>query len=197
MMQNLPAPFDLLPSSAIRNIELEQGEILFRQGDLTTGMFLLASGGVELRRVTEAGERLSIHHFSRGDTFAEASLFAERYHCEAVATASGQIVRFDKTALLDAFEQNPAFAFAIASRFAHQVQTYRRRLEILAIRGAERRVLNAVQEGLLETDIKSFAATIGLTHEATYRALAALVRQGRLVKPGRGSYRLPGNWGAA
>jgi DNA-binding IclR family transcriptional regulator len=37
------------------------------------------------------------------------------------------------------------------------------------------------------------AAQIGLTHEAVYRALSSLVRAGRLVKTGRGSYRLEGS----
>ena len=79
----------------------------------------------------------------------------------------------------------------MASRFAHQVQTYRRRLEILAIRSAEQRVLEAVWDGMMKNDITSFAATIGLTREATYRALAALARSGRLRKTARGTYCLP------
>lgn len=187
----LPPPLDLLPAEALRTIDLAKDESLFRQGDITKGMFLLRNGRIELRRLTEAGERISIHHVRAGETFAEASLFAERFHCDAVAMAPSRVIRFDRKALLDLFERDSSFALAMAARFAHQVQASRRRFEILAIRRAEERVLDAIRGGLLDSDIKSLAATIGLTHEATYRALAALVRRGRLVKFGRGSYRLP------
>ena len=190
-MQDLPKPFDQLPETALRFVDAQQNELLFRQGDRTKGMYLLDSGAVELRRVTEAGDRLPIHQARSGETFAEASLFMERYHCDAVVIAPSRIVRFDKRMLLHAFERDPAFALEMASRFAHQVQAYRRRLEILAIRGAEQRVLNAVRDGMLKADISSFAAAIGLTREATYRALAALAGKGRLVKRGRGQYILP------
>ena len=36
-----------------------------------------------------------------------------------------------------------------------------------------------------------FARAVGLTHEATYRALAELVNEYRLEKDARGKYRLP------
>ena len=41
---------------------------------------------------------------------------------------------------------------------------------------------------MLGKEIKQFAAEIGLTHEATYRALAKLVKDGRIEKAGRGQY---------
>ena len=44
--------------------------------------------------------------------------------------------------------------------------------------------------GLHVGQVIDFAATISLTHEATYRALRKLVKQGRVEKPQRGIYRL-------
>jgi predicted transcriptional regulator len=58
----------------------------------------------------------------------------------------------------------------------------------LAVRSATERVWLAMVEGLLQSTIKQFAASIGLTHEATYRALAELVENGRIQKQGRGRY---------
>ncbi len=85
-------------------------------------------------------------------------------------------------------ENNPGFAVALAQQFAGQVQTYRRRIEILAISSAENRVLTALSDGWLTGKVVDFAAEIGLTHEATFRALSNLVRDGRVVKTGRGRY---------
>jgi DNA-binding IclR family transcriptional regulator len=70
------------------------------------------------------------------------------------------------------------------------VQGYRRQLEILAIRGAQDRVLAALANFGQQGSVMSFAATIGLTHESTYRALSVLVKRGLVRRIGRGRYQL-------
>ena len=46
--------------------------------------------------------------------------------------------------------------------------------------------------GLLDGHVVDFAALLHLSHEATYRALRALVEAGRVTNPSRGVYVLPG-----
>ncbi len=184
----LPSPFHLVPSTAQRNCRLEAGEVAFRQDDKTRGLFYVLVGKIELRRFTEAGQSVIIHRAKGGETFAEASLFSENYHCDAIATTKCHLIELDRAMIMQMFYSDPDFALAIAKRFAGQNQNYRRKLEILAIKSAEKRVLAAIVEGLLNENIKDFAAEIGLTHEAVYRGLARLVVKGLLVKTGRGRY---------
>lgn len=68
------------------------------------------------------------------------------------------------------------------------MQIYRRRIELLAIRSAEDRVLTALTDRPVNGSIISFASEIGLTHEATYIALAILAHKGKVRKIGRGKY---------
>lgn len=75
-------------------------------------------------------------------------------------------------------------------RLASQVQDYRRRIETLAIKAAEDRVLAALAELGQNVGVTDFAARIGLSHEATYRALSALVRRGMAERVARGRYRI-------
>ncbi len=96
----------------------------------------------------------------------------------------------DKARILQTMQQNALFALALSARFAGQIQACRRRLELLAIRSADKRDYAGMAEGLLTGSVKSLAAEIGLTHEATYRALAKLTARGALVKTGRGTYQL-------
>ena len=98
------------------------------------------------------------------------------------------MTEFERSYLLDQFQLNPQFAIILAQRFAQQIQTSRRLREILAIRSATQRTLAAIHEGMLNSNLKLFAAEIGLTHEALYRALKALVKQGELNKVARGEY---------
>jgi hypothetical protein len=62
--------------------------------------------------------------------------------------------------------------------------------EILAIRSAKDRVYAGVVAGLLVGTVIDFAATVSLTHEATYRALRELVAEGKVLNPQRGIYQL-------
>ncbi len=186
----LPEPLDSLPPTARRAFDMPAGKVLFRRDDRARGMFFLVSGQIDLERVTDNGDPVVIHRARPGETFAEASLFSAVYHCDAVARARSHIVELRRGAVLRQFDQDGDFAAALAGRFAAQVQTVRRRLELLTIRSAEERVLAAVSDGLLDASIKRFAAEIGLTHEATYRALARLVARGKLRKSGRGRYSL-------
>jgi len=187
----LPSPFDLLPSSATSSRTVKKGAALFHRNDPATAMYHVRTGQVHLLRQTSQGDEVVIHRVDNDESFAEAALFSPVYHCDAVAAADTELVRIDKASILVRMKQDPDFALAISARFAGQIQNYRRRLEILAIRNARSRVFAAVADGMFSGEVKAGAAQIGLTHEAVYRALSSLVRAGRLIKTGRGRYLLP------
>lgn len=184
----LPSPFDRLEETKLPVQDLQSGDRLFAQMDPTVGMFYLSEGLIELQRHTEAGDKITIHQARTGETFAEASLFSDQYHCDAIARATSKVLILEKRAVLKIFDCDGAFASALAARFAQQVQSYRRRIELLAIRSARERTYTAIADGMLRTNALDLAAQIGLTHETTYRALSQLVKDGRLTKIGRGKY---------
>ena len=187
----LPAPYDALPPAPRRSRILLAGETLFRQGDPALGAWFLHAGELVLERLEPSGRRLALHRARAGDVVAEASLFAERYHCDAVARGVAEVTLLARDALLARFADDPVFARALAESFAREVRRLRRRVELLAIPAAETRVLEAARDGLLAgADVRGFAESIALTPEATSRALAALVRRGLLVRESRGRYAL-------
>lgn len=186
----LPQPFNLLPRQALSIRKLDRAAVIVRRDDPADAMFFMKAGRVVLLRYTEQGDEIVIHRAQAGETFCEAALFSPRYHCDVIAAEPVELTVISKSAVLDKMRKDPDFALAISARFAGQIQEYRRRNEITAIRNANDRVFAAVADGLLSADIKSLAAQIGLSHEATYRALAALTREGRLIKTGRGAYAL-------
>jgi CRP-like cAMP-binding protein len=186
----LPKPFDLLPPSAVTPVHLFTGENAFRQGDTSRGPYLLVAGSVAMVRHSEAGQRIVLYQAAASDTLAEASLFSDNYHCDCVASQESELIRFDKAAILSRIARDAGFASALMQRLASQVQDYRRRIEILAIKTAEDRVLAALAEFGQKGSVMEFAARIGLSHEATYRALSSLVRRGVAERVARGRYRV-------
>ncbi|MGB3243071.1 MAG: Crp/Fnr family transcriptional regulator [Sulfitobacter sp.] len=185
---NFPAPFTALPDSARSLRTVDNGMVLFRQGDPTQGIFAVVTGAIHLVRHTRNGHRAIMHRAGSGALFAEASLFSDHYHCEAVASERSVVARLDKSAIFSLMKTDPEFALLLAQRFAQDVQTYRRRLEVLSINGAEDRVFAALLSFGQTGTVITLAAMIGLSHEATYRALSSLVRQDRIMKVRRGRY---------
>ena len=183
-------PFSNLPATAIRLISTSVGDVLFRQGEPTTGLYRVQGGCVTLRRTSQAGDALTLHRAAAGDFIAEASIFSDQYHCDAICTVGGAVQHISKAETLEQFSKHPDFALTFTALLARQVQSYRFLLEITAIKSAEQRVLAAVSAGYLDCPVTEFATRIHLTHEACYRALRTLCNQGHLTQIGRGQYQL-------
>ncbi|MHA3980964.1 Crp/Fnr family transcriptional regulator [Halovulum sp. GXIMD14794] len=169
---------------------LRDGEALFRQGDAVKGPGQVISGGVALIRHTAAGTSVPLHRAGPGGTFAEASLFSETYHCDCVATEDTDLVLFDGSALRKRLASDRRTSLLLMRMLSAEVQRARRQIEIRTIRPAEERVFSAIADGWHTSSVVALAEDIGLTHEATYRALRRLVTDGRLWQTGRGRYEL-------
>lgn len=179
------------PDSALSKKRfLREGDALFRQGDAVKGPGQVISGGVNLIRHTEAGVSVVLHRAGPGRSFAEASLFSDRYHCDCIATEDTEAVLFDGAALRRLLVHDPSNAMKFTRMLSAEVQRARRQIEIRAIRPAEERVFAAVADGWHVSSVVALAEDIGLTHEATYRALRRLVTKRRLRQTGRGRYEL-------
>ncbi len=185
---SLPTPLDLLSDDDQRVLHLGAGTRVFSQGDVTRGMFYLCEGRVNLVRHTEDGYEILIHRAIAGTTFAEASLFSDKYHCDASVVMDSVLIECSRLSLLALYEKQSGFALAMSERFSHQVQHARRLIEILSIRSAQERVYRAVVEGLLVGNVNALADEIGLSPETVYRSLASLVKSGRIDKTGYGRY---------
>lgn len=164
---------------------------LFRQGDPTFGFFRLVSGRMRLVRVTPAGAQVPMHTVRPGELFAEASIFSARYHCDAIATRVSEVLVYPKAELTRRLKEEPHDLWTFAAELAHRVQDLRTALEMRQIRSAPERVLQSLRlrcgpsgAWKMEGTLKQFAEEIGLTHEAFYRALARLERDGRIARGG-------------
>jgi CRP-like cAMP-binding protein len=168
--------------------ELDAGETLFRQGDRALAIFEIERGRLRLIRNTVASHPVVLHTARPGELFAEAALFASAYHCDAVAAAASRVRVYPKRDLLAAFRRDPALSERFMAVLARQIHTLRARLEERNIRSARERVLHhlalaAGPDGRtmpLEGTLMDLAAEIGLTHEALYRTLAELEKEGAI-----------------
>ena len=182
--------------AAIRAVAFERklkaGEALFRLGDKAAGFYEIVSGRVRRVRVDRVGRETVLHVAGPAETLAEASLFSGQYHCDAVANTDATVRVYPKRQVVSVFEKDPKALKTFTAMLAHQVMSLRTRLQQRNIRSARERVrqflaLNIGPDGRtveLHGTLKDLAAEIGLTHEALYRALAALERAGEVKRAG-------------
>jgi CRP/FNR family transcriptional regulator, dissimilatory nitrate respiration regulator len=187
-----PLPVSLDAASVPRT--LASGEYLFQQGDPASAIYKIESGRLRLIRRTLDDHLVVLHTARAGELFAEASLFSEVYHCDAVAAVPSRIRVYPKAALIAAFRTEPALSEAFMARLARQVQDLRARMELRNIRSARERVLQYLRlhtgaDGrtiAIEGQFQDIAAEVGLTREAFYRTLAGLEAKGVLARAGAG-----------
>jgi CRP-like cAMP-binding protein len=130
----------LLPDAVSMVRRLATGEVLFKQGDRASAIYKVESGRLRLIRRTVDDHLVVLHTARSGEFFAEASLFAEIYHCDAIAAAASDVRVYTKATLLAALRTEPALSEAFMARLAHQVQELRARMELRNIRSARERV---------------------------------------------------------
>ena len=183
-----PLPASLEAESVVR--VLGSGDLLFRQGDPAAAIYKVESGRLRLIRRTVDDHLVILHTARRGEFFAEASLFAEAYHCDAVAAAPSSVRVYPTQIVIEAMRMDPALAAAFMARLARQLQELRARMELRNIRSARDRVLQYLRlragthgrSIAIEGPLQDIAAEIGMTREALYRTLAALETEGHLTR---------------
>ncbi len=171
---------------------LARNEVLFRQGDKVTAIYFVEAGRLRLERRTFDGRLLVLGTTPAGEFFVEAALFADIFHCDAVATEPSQVRVYPKAAVLNALRTDPANAMSFLALMAHRVIELRQRIEVMKVRSAKERVmlyldLNAGSGGRtvnLRGPLQDVAGELGLTREALYRTFASLERAGAIERTG-------------
>jgi CRP/FNR family transcriptional regulator, dissimilatory nitrate respiration regulator len=181
-----------LDQQALEQRSLARNEVLFRQGDKVSAIYFVETGRLRLERRTFDGRLLVLGITPAGEFFVEAALFANTYHCDAVATEPSQVCVYPKEVVLNALRTDSTSAMSFLAFMAHQVMEVRQRLELMKVRSAKERVLlyldlHAGRGGRtvnLRGPLQDIAGELGLTREALYRTLASLERAGAIKRTG-------------
>jgi len=178
----------LLPASlnaACVTARHDKGARLFATGDKPVHMFFIASGEVLLERVGAQGSVVVLQRTRHG-FIGEASLQADRYHCDSRVILPSAVTRVPVAQIRAALAQDPAFASRWIAMLNREVRRLRLQCERLSLNKVQDRLLH-----LLETEgqngryamgggLKSLAADLGVTHEALYRCVADAEKKGLL-----------------
>lgn len=167
-----------------------RGKLLFAQDTPASRFYVILVGWVKLYRSAADGGESVVHVFTRGDSFAEAAIFAGGQYPVSAATASGaRLLSIPASPFLEVLEQEPAVArnmLAAMSRHLRQLVT---RLEQVQSQSAAARLagflLTLIDEDdrqeaevRLPIDKALLAARLGMQPETLSRALGRMREAG-------------------
>mgnify|MGYP006282937143 FL=1 len=180
---------NLLPKELLNQcgaLHFEKGEHLFRLGAIPEFMFFIVSGEAILSRIGSHGEPTVLQRCKNG-FLSEASLLTDVYHCDAIATHTGQAITIPIKSLRLALTDS-TFSLKWVRLLSKEIMRLRTQSERLGLKDIRSKLIHLIEtEGVqgtltLQSDLKSLSAEIGVTHEALYRAISAMEKEGVLRK---------------
>jgi CRP-like cAMP-binding protein len=176
-----------LPNSLLqqrKSITLKAKRLLFSQGETPEYLYFLESGEIQLNRSAEQGTSCILQRIQRG-FFAEASLFAAHYHCDAYSNQDCRLSAFPISYFRQQLGQDGFYEVWI-QMLSKEIKRLRNQSERLSLNSAADKILHYIategeKEGLrLQGTKKEWANELGLSHETLYRTLKSLEQQGRI-----------------
>jgi CRP-like cAMP-binding protein len=175
-------------SLAAKRASFAADHAVFLRGRPVTHLYCVETGRVALTRTLADGGTISVASAGPRQSFAEAALYSDVYHCDAVCIRDSTIIAFSAAAVRDLLTSDARAASRYNQYLAGQVRELRARLEILRIKTAADRLMawlraNASGAPLavaIDQSWAAIAAEIGLTPEAVYRARARLRKERRI-----------------
>lgn len=156
--------------------KLAAGTFLFHQGDKVEQVVYVLAGEVRLLRHQADGSQLILQRAKANTLLAEASLYSPFYHCAALASVETQIYVVPRDVIHQYLQNDNAFAQALLSYLAREVQQARFRSELLSFKTVAARLdawLNWHDMALPpKGEWKILAEQLAVSPEALYRELA-------------------------
>ncbi|WP_105436647.1 Crp/Fnr family transcriptional regulator [Neorhizobium sp. T25_13] len=163
----------LAKSSAHKQVP-KDGHV-FHRGDVVQLLFVILEGSINLVRFQDDGNVAVLQRANAGSILAEASVFADQHHCDAVALTPAKVAGVPVSSIRNLIENDPNFARAWIIHLSSELQNSRKRSEITALKTVTARLSAWTAWNDREPskgDWKNVAAEIGVSAEALYRELA-------------------------
>lgn len=181
-------------------ITLKKGEILFRQGDIPTGFYLVVDGQIKLAFAATRGAEKVISLRGARESFGEAVMFAEKpYPVYAQALADTRLLRIRREPLFELLARDPGVARRMLAGLSMRLHALVLDVEAYSLRSSAERLIGFllqsvgtgedVGEGRAEIDLPAskliIASRLNVTPETLSRVQHDLIEAGLISVQGR------------
>ena len=106
-------------SNSCTVLEINEGDVLFHQGERADKFYLLRNGQVSVQVPALVGPTLEIQALSKDEILGWSWLIPPyRWHFQARAMEDSDLLEFDGNAILVHCEEDPKFGYELLKRFA-------------------------------------------------------------------------------
>ena len=120
-----------------------RGEIMFRQGDPSEGVYLIKEGSFKLVRVTEDGKEVILQIVGKGEVLGEAALFRDGFNpATAVALEDSRVCSVTRRSFEEIVRQSPDMAMQIIVSLGSRLYDTWQQVTELNAGNTRERVLN-------------------------------------------------------
>lgn len=163
----------------------DDGEVIFRQGDLVSAMVLILRGYVKLMRIAPSGDETMIAIRGDGETVADPmSVANETHRVSAEAVGPTAILKLPAQRFARLLKESPALCAAVRQDAKDKIALLIAEIESLKAQNADQRlarfILSLCPPGeeqcrfRLPYDKRLIAAQLGIKQETLSRAFAKL-----------------------
>ena len=177
-----------------------RGELLFSDGDVGEGFYVVVSGRVKLYKLGPDGREQILHFVSNGDPFGEVTLFAGvSYPAFARACTDLNVLFFRRDDFKSLVHKNPELSLNMIAIMSHHLRRFASLVEELSLKDVPARVarylLNLAAKGgrevgngievELDSSKTELAQKLGTISETISRTLGKMKSTGVIDTNGR------------
>lgn len=205
---------DALPESELRELAThvhrshhETGDLIFRKGDVGSGMMVVVSGRVKISSVGSSGNEVILNVIEPGQVFGEMTLVdGEPRSADAVAAKPSELLTVLRRDFLPVLSRHPEAALEMMQVLSRRLRNTTQFVEAAVFLDVPARLLNRVRflaerYGQQDPDTgairieheftqQDLADSVGVTRVSVNRQLGAWEDQG-LIRKGRGWIEIP------
>jgi CRP-like cAMP-binding protein len=178
----------------------QKGDVIFREGSVPAGIFLVRSGKVKKYKVDQIGKEQIIYVANQGELIGyHAVLSEERYPDSAAAIETSLISFIPKEDFIEILRQSPAFTQRLLKALSHEFTVLANSISVFGQRTAPERLAIALivlrekfkdekavdKEIILNISRTDLANMAGIAQENVIRLLKEFKAEGILETEGR------------
>ena len=178
---------------------IPHGEVIVRQGDAVTSLYLVTAGAVRLSSVTASGREVVVGLLCQGDLFGEAALLADPSQVRAQAVGLTEVLALPTRSLCAILERNPHTAEELLRLIAARLHRTSAALEDALSADVSTRVAGRLRDLAIRHGVPSpagvrlrvpltqdeLARMVGASRESVNRTVATLTARGVVRSTGR------------
>lgn len=171
-----------------------KGAIVFSQGEAAEAFFVILWGKVKVFQTSIRGDEQILHLYGRGDTFAEAAMWAGGvYPAQAQAVEDSSLLVVTRSALRAAIAKSPELAMGIIAGMSSKLKEFNELIEQLSLREIPARLAASLVRESRRAGARTFrlsqtkrqlASQVGTVPETLSRSLAKLKARGLISVKG-------------